>query len=104
MTITIRVPDATLYAEALGTGPAAILLHAGGERRQVWRPVAGRLAAAGFRTVSLDQRGHGQSEGWPDEAFDPFTTDLQAVIDLVGGLPRRRWGVSRRVRFDARPR
>ncbi|MFC3966264.1 alpha/beta fold hydrolase [Nocardia jiangsuensis] len=40
-----------------------LLLHAGGERRQVWRPVTAVLTDAGFRCVAFDQRGHGESGG-----------------------------------------
>ena len=52
-----------LRGEESGAGPAVLLLHAGGERRQVWRPVAEVLVAGGFRCVAYDQRGHGDSGG-----------------------------------------
>jgi pimeloyl-ACP methyl ester carboxylesterase len=59
----ITRPDATLHGEEAGTGPTFLLLHAGGERRQVWTPVTAILTAAGRRCVTYDQRGHGTSEG-----------------------------------------
>lgn len=52
-----------LHGTAVGAGPTVLLLHAGGERRTVWRPVAAILAAAGFRAVAYDLRGHGDSSG-----------------------------------------
>jgi pimeloyl-ACP methyl ester carboxylesterase len=52
-----------LRGEESGAGPAVLLVHAGGERRQVWRPVAEVLIASGWRCVAYDQRGHGDSGG-----------------------------------------
>jgi pimeloyl-ACP methyl ester carboxylesterase len=60
---SIARPDAVLHGEEVGAGPTFLLLHAGGERRQVWRPVGAVLTAAGFRCVAYDQRGHGDSGG-----------------------------------------
>ncbi|MDK9499282.1 alpha/beta hydrolase [Streptomyces katrae] len=59
----ITRPDAILRGEETGAGPTYLLLHAGGERRQVWRPVSEVLVDAGYRCVAFDQRGHGDSEG-----------------------------------------
>jgi pimeloyl-ACP methyl ester carboxylesterase len=56
-------PDAVLRGVEVGAGPTVLLLHAGGERRQVWAPVSEVLVAAGFRCVAFDQRGHGASDG-----------------------------------------
>lgn len=59
----ITRPDAILRGEEIGAGPTCLLLHAGGERRQVWAPVSELLVEAGFRCVAFDQRGHGDSDG-----------------------------------------
>ncbi|MER8187276.1 alpha/beta hydrolase [Kitasatospora sp. NPDC094015] len=56
-------PDAVLRGEEVGAGPTCLLLHAGGERRQVWAPVSEVLVGAGLRCVAFDQRGHGDSGG-----------------------------------------
>lgn len=52
-----------LHGEAVGAGPPAVLLHAGGERRGVWSPVARALEDAGCSSVAYDLRGHGDSAG-----------------------------------------
>ncbi|MEV7415635.1 alpha/beta hydrolase [Streptomyces sp. NPDC089919] len=72
-------PDAVLCGEETGAGPTFVLLHAGGERRQVWRPVSERLVAAGNRCVAFDQRGHGDSEGGA-RTLSACTDDVAAMV------------------------
>ncbi|HVV29697.1 MAG TPA: alpha/beta hydrolase [Mycobacteriales bacterium] len=66
-----------------------ILLHGGGQTRHSWHRAGPRLAAAGWNAVSVDQRGHGDSEWAPgqDYSIDAMEEDLLAVIDQVGGPP-----------------
>jgi len=73
-----------LSAESLGDpdGPLVILLHGGGQSRSAWRGTARSLAGHGFHAVSLDLRGHGDSE-WDsdgDYRFDRHVADMIAVI------------------------
>ncbi|MGR6912752.1 alpha/beta fold hydrolase [[Actinomadura] parvosata] len=48
-----------------GSGQDVLLLHGGGRTRADWKPLAGLLAGAGFRPVSMDLRGHGESGAAP---------------------------------------
>ena len=73
-------PGATLRGESLGRGPSALLLHAGGERRTVWRPVMQELAQRGYCSVAFDQRGHGESGRDSGGAVAAFGDDAQAMI------------------------
>src|SRR5436305_11318591 len=41
--LELQRPNGTLIGEDAGAGPALLLLHAGGESRAVWAPVAERL-------------------------------------------------------------
>lgn len=61
--VTLARAGTTLLGTASGTGPTVLLLHAGGERRGVWTPVAAALTLRGLRTVAFDLRGHGESGG-----------------------------------------
>jgi pimeloyl-ACP methyl ester carboxylesterase len=74
-----------LAGTEVGDGPAVVLLHAGGERRSVWDPIAARLAVAGYRCLSIDQRGHGASGEVGADRLDGFVTDALALIETTGG-------------------
>jgi non-heme chloroperoxidase len=73
----------------LAEAPPVILLHGGGQTRHSWGRAARRLAQAGFHTLSMDLRGHGES-GWAadgDYSTDAFISDLNAVIDTLEQPP-----------------
>ena len=71
--------------------PAVLLLHGGGQTRHSWSGTALRLADAGFRAISLDLRGHGDS-GWAGPRgyrIDDFAADLRAVVEQLEETPAR---------------
>ena len=66
-----------------------LLMHGGGQTRHAWGGAAKTLAEQGWRTVSLDLRGHGDSE-WAlngDYSFSAFAADTIAVADQLGKPP-----------------
>jgi pimeloyl-ACP methyl ester carboxylesterase len=70
-------------------GQPILFLHGGGQTRQSWRRAMTEAADRGYRAISLDLRGHGES-GWsPDGDYDfrLFARDVGAVVDQVGGRP-----------------
>ena len=82
---------AVLRGTETGDGPTVLLLHAGGERRTVWEPVARALDEGGVRSVAFDQRGHGDSTGEPT-TLAMLAADVRAMIrqqrrpvTIVGG-------------------
>ncbi|ANN20084.1 hydrolase [Amycolatopsis orientalis] len=81
--VSLDLGEVTLRGTVTGAGPTILLLHAGGERRDVWVPVAAVLARHGLRTVAFDLRGHGESSG--------RATTLQAlagdVVAMIGREP-----------------
>jgi pimeloyl-ACP methyl ester carboxylesterase len=68
-----------------GDGPPVVLLHGLASNCRIWDGVAPLLAAAGFRTVAIDQRGHGESDQ-PDHGYDFATVgcDLAAAVAALG--------------------
>lgn len=80
-----------LTADLVGgeDAPAVLLLHGGAQDRTVWSGVASTLAAAGRHVISLDLRGHGDSE-WPIDGrydLDAHIGDLRAVLEALPSRP-----------------
>jgi len=82
---------ADLWGE--GSGPVAVLMHGGGQTRHSWGGTAERLANSGWRAITVDQRGHGDSErSEPGHySFREFADDAaeiyRQVEDLFGVRP-----------------
>lgn len=80
--VTMR---SALAVEDLGQGPAVVLVHGLGGWRDVWATSAASLRAAGFRVITYDQRGHGDSADVdPPWSIVNLADDLLAVLDGVG--------------------
>lgn len=72
-------------AEWQGDKHPFVLVHGLASNKETWRFVAEYLAAAGHYVLTIDQRGHGQSEK-PNGSysFDTVTDDLRKLIDIAG--------------------
>lgn len=71
------------YLDWGGDAPAVLFLHPTGFHAHVWEPFAEHLSRR-FRCLSLDTRGHGDSDkpgiyGWTD-----FADDLEGALDALG--------------------
>ena len=80
-----------LVADVRGDPDAwpVLFLHGGGQTRFAWGRTAEILAQEGWRTIALDQRGHGESD-WAangDYSFTSFCADTVAVCDELGRPP-----------------
>lgn len=66
-----------------------LFLHGGGQTRHAWSRTARTIAARGYRALTLDLRGHGDSDHAvePDYRLDDFVGDLRAVIGWLGRPP-----------------
>lgn len=72
--------------------PPVLLLHPTGFLARTWQPVAAALAAAGYRAIAPDVRGHGDSDKPRDaDAYHwrNMAADLAAFLDALSlsGLP-----------------
>jgi pimeloyl-ACP methyl ester carboxylesterase len=76
-------------AGAADTAGTVLLLHGGGQTRHSWQATAVRLATAGWLAITVDARGHGDSE-WAldgDYSMDAFVGDLYAIADALEERP-----------------
>jgi pimeloyl-ACP methyl ester carboxylesterase len=78
------VNGTTLYAEVRGSGSAVLLVHAGGEDAEQWRPVAERLT--GFTVVTYDRRGTLRSgrNDWPGAGSAQHADDAAGLLGALG--------------------
>lgn len=71
-----------------GAGPLVVCVPGIGDLRQEYRFLAPALVAAGFRAVSLDLRGHGESStDWDDYRAEAIGADVLALIHHLEGGP-----------------
>ena len=71
-----------LYCKDWGAGQPVVFISSWSANADMWQYQMAPMAAAGFRCVAYDRRGHGRS-GQPSTGFD-YTTladDLAAVLD-----------------------
>lgn len=56
-----------IFADLYGKGPRGVVLaHGAAFDKESWAPLAGRLAAQGYRALAIDFRGYGRSRGGAD--------------------------------------
>ena len=81
------VNGATLHYDDIGpsTGLPVLLIHGHPFNRTLWTPQSKQLAAAGYRVITPDLRGYGDSEVTPGQVFlSDFADDLVGLLDSLG--------------------
>jgi pimeloyl-ACP methyl ester carboxylesterase len=81
----------TIAADTWGapTAPPVLLLHGGGQTRHAWGGTGKALAARGYRAISIDLRGHGDSD-WAEDGdyrHEAFVADLLQVLREIEQPP-----------------
>ncbi|MEU6579881.1 alpha/beta hydrolase [Nocardia sp. NPDC046763] len=94
MTQYVDIDGGRIAYDEMGEGPLVVLSHGMGVDRNAYRHLMPLLAAAGYRVVNTDMRGHGESSmDWASvtgkEAISrtDVANDLLAVIEKLGGGP-----------------
>lgn len=85
---TLTLQDGTIAYDDVGSGPLVVCIPGMGTTRGEFRFFAPRLASAGFRVVTMDLRGHGESSAlWPDYSVDALGSDVIALVRAIDAGP-----------------
>lgn len=87
--MSVRVPllgagGLALAVESHGRAddPALVFAHGFGQTRHAWDTTASRLAREGWRCLTMDARGHGES-GWREDGAYEFSQFIDDLVRLV---------------------
>ena len=88
---TCGVDGTRIVADRMGdpAAPAVVFLHGGGQTRRSWGKAAVAVAERGWQAVTVDLRGHGESD-WSeggDYRLTSFALDIQEVLRHVPPQP-----------------
>jgi len=89
--VVITSTDVKLIADQYGD-PAdtpIVFLHGGGQTRHSWGRSARELAGDGWSTITVDLRGHGDSDWSPtgDYGLNRFADDVVKIVEYLGRPP-----------------
>ncbi|MGX6511005.1 alpha/beta fold hydrolase [Rhodococcus sp. SJ-2] len=80
---------ADVWEPAVAQKGTVLLLHGGGQTRHSWQRTGIRLAEQGWRSYTIDARGHGDSD-WADDgdySSDAHARDIRTIVDALGEAP-----------------
>lgn len=81
-------PEGRIAYDYTGSGPLVIAVPSLGDVRQEYRFLTPQLIAAGYRVVTLDLRGMGESSvTWPDYSAAAVGTDIVALVEELDAGP-----------------
>lgn len=88
-------PEGRIAYDDLGSGPLVVCLPGLGDLRSEYRFLAPRLLTAGFRVVTVDLRGHGESDAtFTDHGRPTVGDDVIALLEHLDAGPAHLVGTS----------
>ena len=88
-------PDGRISYTDDGEGPLVVMVPSLGDLKEEYRFLAPEIAAAGYRVVTMDLRGHGQSSvGWPEHTNAALGSDIVTLIEYLDAGPATIVGTS----------
>lgn len=88
-------PEGKIAYDDTGQGPLVVMVPGLGDLRAEYRLLAPRLVEAGYRVVTVDLRGHGQSStGWSDYTSSAIGADVVALVRELDAGPATLVGTS----------
>lgn len=80
----VQLSEGRIAYDEAGSGPLVVCVPGMGDLRDEYRSLAPQLLAAGYRVVTMDVRGHGESSvGWKDYSVTGIGSD---ILDLIRNL------------------
>ena len=81
----LRLADGIIAFDDQGQGPLVLCMPAGGDLRSEYRSLTPQLVASGYRVVTMDMRGQGESSvDWPEYTDEALGSDMLALIKYLG--------------------
>jgi pimeloyl-ACP methyl ester carboxylesterase len=91
----LELTDGRIAYHDTGEGPLVVCVPAMFDIRDEYRFLAPRLVAAGYRVVTFDLRGMGESSAtWPEYGSEPTSRDLLALLRHLRAGPALIFGCS----------
>lgn len=88
--------DGTLAYDDQGKGQLVICMPAGGDTRAEYRFLTPILVGAGYRVVTMDIRGQGETSAvWKDYSYEAMSRDVIALIEHLNAGPAILVGTSK---------
>jgi pimeloyl-ACP methyl ester carboxylesterase len=93
--LILRLPDGAIAYTDAGHGPLVVMVPGLGDIKEEYRFLLPKVLAAGYRVVTMDIRGHGNSSvGWPDHSSAALGSDVVALVRHLHAGPATVIGTS----------
>lgn len=84
----LKLTEGTIAYDDQGTGKLVICMPAGGDTRAEYRYLTPLLVEAGYRVVTMDIRGQGETSAiWPSYSYEAMAEDVIALAEQLNAGP-----------------